>query len=168
MENQGLSLLKIIERIVLQTGKILSISSILLMMTIALQVFLRYVFGIGSIALEELQWHFYAVMITMGFSYAGIKQAHVCVDVFSRRFSSKTTAWLEIGSITLLLFPFLTILLLHSFPFLLDSFSRGESSPSPGGLPFRWIVKSLIPFGCFWAVLAGVVRIGHAWKNLRK
>ena len=168
MENPGLSLLKIIERIVLLTGKILSISSVLLMITITLQVFLRYVFGMGLIALEELQWHFYAVMITMGFSYVSIEKAHVCVDVFSRRFSPKTTAWLEIGGIIFLLFPFLTILLFHSFPFLFDSFSKGESSPSPGGLPFRWIVKSLIPFGCMWAILAGFVRIGHAWKNLRQ
>ncbi len=41
-----------------------------LIFVIILQVILRYGFGHGLVILEELQWHFYALGIMFGASYA--------------------------------------------------------------------------------------------------
>jgi len=32
---------------------------------------------------------------------------------------------------------------LRSIPFLTQTFSWGEASPDPGGLPYRWLLKEI-------------------------
>jgi TRAP-type mannitol/chloroaromatic compound transport system permease small subunit len=43
-----------------------------------------------------------------------------------------------------------------SFAYVMQSYSIGEMSPDPGGIPFRWIVKGLIPIGFVLLALQGL------------
>ncbi len=125
--------------------KLFSWSSLLLMITIIIQVVLRYGFNQGMVALEELQWHLFAILILTGLSFAELNRAHVKVDIISHKFSRRTNAIIEILGYVFLLFPFLFIVFYHSLPFLADSFSKMETSVSSAGLPYRWVIKSFIP-----------------------
>jgi TRAP-type mannitol/chloroaromatic compound transport system permease small subunit len=43
-----------------------------------------------------------------------------------------------------------------SIPFVRNSFVTGEGSPDPGGVPFRWALKSVIIVGFLLLLLQGV------------
>jgi len=51
-----------------------------------------------------------------------------------------------------------------SIAYVLQAYSIQESSPDPGGIPLRWIVKSLIPIGYGLVALqtvAALLRLFH-------
>ena len=87
------------------TGKILTIIMILLIVNVFYDVVSRYAFGGGSIALQELEWHIFGVMILFGMSYALREEAHVRVDFLYDNFSSKTKAYVNIFGTLLFLIP---------------------------------------------------------------
>src|SRR3546814_18755658 len=57
----------------------------LLMLVIVVNVVLRYVFEIGSIELEEVQWHLYASGFMLSFAYTYFEDSHVRVAVVHAR-----------------------------------------------------------------------------------
>jgi TRAP-type mannitol/chloroaromatic compound transport system permease small subunit len=52
--------------------------------------------------------------------------------------------------------PFCVLIIVSSLPFIANSFALGEGSPDPGGLPFRYLLKAIIPTAFFLLVLQGV------------
>ncbi len=64
-------------------GHVLMWANCVVIALIILQVVLRYGFGHGLVILEELQWHFYAVGIMFGISYAIMTDSHVGMDLFT-------------------------------------------------------------------------------------
>ena len=58
----------------------------------ATNVLLRYLFSIGSVWSQELEWHLLAPLILFGMAYALQKGEHVRVDVLYARFSPRAKA----------------------------------------------------------------------------
>lgn len=117
----------------------------LLIAAIIGNVALRYGFANGQIWLEELQWHFYAIGVMMGLSYAQVNDSHIRVDILHARFSDRTKRIVEIIGILLFVLPFIWVIFYHSLDFVYDSFRTSESSDAPMGLPYRWLIKGVIP-----------------------
>ena len=109
--------------------------------------------------LEEIQWHLAASAWLVGLSYTFVHNAHVRVDVLYERFSPKTQAWSEVLGIAFLFLPFVCITLWEIIPYAYSSFQQGERSQAPNGLPFRWLLKSLMPMAMFLLLLAGFSRL---------
>ena len=99
----------------------------------------------------------------MGLSAAFQADAHIRVDVLRERFAPATLAWIELYGLLLLFFPFVTLVLAASVPFVATSFAQGEISPSPGGLPLRWAIKAMLPLGFALLALAGAARLTRVW-----
>jgi TRAP-type mannitol/chloroaromatic compound transport system permease small subunit len=59
--------------------------------------------------------------------------------------------------------PFIAIVTLYSFNFALDAYRMGEGSGDPGGLPYRWLIKGMIPLSF---VLIGLVSLGLITRAL--
>lgn len=78
-----------IEHVVRVVGRTFAWSYLVLVAVIILQVVLRKVFHNGQIALEELQWHLYAIGVLFGLSYAEITGTHVRVDISITAFRKK-------------------------------------------------------------------------------
>ncbi|MDO6805473.1 TRAP transporter small permease subunit, partial [Wenyingzhuangia sp. 1_MG-2023] len=93
----------------------------LLMVVILTQVMLRRGFSAGMIALEELQWHLYAIGVFAGVLYAQANNSHVRVDVLHSHFSPTTKHVVEILGLTLLLLPFLMLVFYHGLDFVYQS-----------------------------------------------
>lgn len=150
-----------LDSIVLAAGKIFAWTYVVLMAVIITQVVLRYGFNHGLVLLEELQWHLYAVGVMFGISYAQVTNSHIRVDILHMRFSRRAQHIWEILGILLLMMPFIYVVFDGSLPFVYDSWRINESSASPTGLPYRWLIKSVIPisFGLlFIAALARLIR----------
>ena len=157
-----------IHRLINLLGNLFAWTMFLLMIAIVTQVVLRYGFRIGSIKLEELQWHLYGMGVMSGLSYALISDSHIRVDVLQHRFSEKTKAAIDIVGTLLFLFPFLIFLFWHSLPFVAKSFDLQERSNAPTGLPWRWFIKAFIPLGCGLLFLAGISHLIRSISALGK
>ena len=147
-------------------GRWLSYIWLVLLVVIVVNVLLRYAFSEGRIELEELQWHLYSIGFLLGLGYAYQADAHIRVDVLHERMTPRTQAWVELYGIVLFLFPFIALVLIYAMPFVASSFALSEISPSPGGLPLRWLIKAFLPIGFFILLLASVSRLSRVWTFL--
>ena len=147
-------------------GESISWIWLLLLLTIVFNVVLRYAFGQGRIELEEIQWHLYSTGFLLGIGYTFQLDGHVRVDVIHERLSPRTQGWLELYGILLCVLPFTALILVFSAPFIASSYALSEVSVSPGGLPFRWVIKSMLFIGFFLLLLAIVSRFSRVWSFL--
>jgi TRAP-type mannitol/chloroaromatic compound transport system permease small subunit len=130
-----------------------------LILVIVFAVILRFVFGIGRIELEELQWHLYAIGFLMGIVGCAVRDRHVRVDVFRDRMSPRMRDWVDFYGLLLLQAPFLALVLWSALPFVAESIAVHERSASAGGLPFRWLLKSMLPLAFALLSLATLSRL---------
>lgn len=137
-----------------------------LLAVIVVNVLMRYVLGEGRIEFEEIQWHLYAIGFLLGLSYANGADAHVRVDVVRARLSQKHQAWIELYGILLLLLPFIVFVIVYAVPFVQYSFGNSEISEAPGGLPYRWFIKSFLLIGFVLLLLSTLARLSRVWVFL--
>lgn len=145
-----------LDRIIAIIGKASSWLTLLLVLVIVIDVFLRYVFSITSAASFELEWHLFAIVFLIGAAWTLQEDKHVRVDVFYHRFSEKKKAWVNLIGTIFLLLPFCGVGFWESLSFVESSYQIGETSPQPGGLPARFLIKSTIPIGFFLLGLQGI------------
>ncbi len=151
-------LLEKIDRLIEYSGRFVSWLIILLLLTIVYDVFMRYLFGRGSIGLQEFEWHLFSVIFLLGAAYTLKHDEHVRLDILyrSRFMTDRLRAWIDvIGSVCLLL-PFCLLVIISTWPFVSQAFVHNEISPDPGGLPARWLIKLMIPIGFALLMLQGI------------
>ena len=160
------SLSRAIDPLLAAVGRWLSWIWLVLLFVIVGNVLLRYVFGEGRIELEEIQWHLYSIGFLVGFSYAFQADSHIRVDVVSERLPARWRAWLELYGMLLALLPFIALMLWYSVPFVISSWQLAEVSQAPGGLPYRWAIKAVLPLGFMLLLVAVVSRLSRIWRFL--
>lgn len=144
-------------------GKLTSLLMVLLLLNIFYDVVARYFFRSSSIGMQELEWHLFATMFLLGIAYTLKAEGHVRVDVFYERLTPKGKAVINCLGVILFLLPFCALIAWYGYGFALESYELGETSGDPGGLPHRWIVKSMIPVSALCLALSG---LGMFLKNL--
>ena len=109
-------------------------------------VLLRYGFSLGWIWAQELEWHILVPICLLGMSYALRAGEHVRVDVLFASFTERNKHLVDvITAILCILFSVIVIFL--STPYVMQSWNINEGSANPGGMDYRYIIKSLIPIG---------------------
>lgn len=119
----------------------------------------RYMFGQGSVLLEEIQWHLAGIGWLLGLAYTLVVDGHVRVDVIHERLSLRARSWIELLGIVFLLLPFLVISVNEMVPYAINSWSVDETSQAPGGLPDRWILKFVIALAFALLVVGAFSRL---------
>ncbi|WP_439573565.1 TRAP transporter small permease subunit [Phreatobacter sp.] len=117
-------------------------------------------FGIdlGSTRLQELEWHFHAVLFLTWLGYAYIRNAHVRIDVFTGHLDQRRQARLELIGCIIFALPYLFVALPFAHEFFVQSFRQMEGSNAPNGLPYRFVIKGFLYYG-FLSVLAAVISV---------
>lgn len=152
-----------IESLVDAVGLLTLWVALVMIALVAVNVLLRYAFSVGSVWAQELEWHLLAALILLGMCYALQRGENVRVDLFYANYSSRKKFMVDVVSL-LLLMAVSVIFIKVSIAYVLQAYSIGETSPDPGGIPMRWIVKSLIPVGyslVFLQSLAALLRLFH-------
>lgn len=145
--------------VVRRVAETLAWLNVVLIGVIITQVVLRYGFNNGSVFLEEMMWHLYAVVFMFGMAYAITNDSHIRVDLVHMNLSRRTQHIIDILGILLLLMPVLIILIDHSIEWVADSYRVDEGSSSPQGLPNRWIIKSVLPMSLILMFTAALARL---------
>lgn len=146
--------LKFITKIIDALGLFCSLLMLLMIANVFYDVIMRYFFNDVSIGMQELEWHLFAAMFMFGIAYTLKEDAHVRVDIFYDAMSAKKQAIINIfGSLTFAL-PITLLILYFSYDYAFEAYEMGEGSGDPGGLPHRWIVRSVIPLSSVFLVLS--------------
>lgn len=126
---------------------------------IVIQVVMRYGFNKGLVPLEELMWHLYAVAFMFGMAYAVTNDSHIRVDIVHMALPRRAQHVFEILGILFLLMPFLWVLFDHSLGWVIEAYRVNESSQNLTGLPYRWLIKGVVPATMVLIFIAAVARL---------
>ena len=146
-----------IERFVDVVGECTSWLALVIVALMATNVLLRYLFRTGSVWAQELEWHLLVPLILFGTSYALRHGEHVRVDIVYGKFSEHTKVIVDLVS-ALLAIAVSVLFIWFSFHYVQQSYVIDERSQDPGGLPYRYLLKALIPVG-FGLLLAQSVAV---------
>ncbi|MCP4702404.1 MAG: TRAP transporter small permease subunit [Gammaproteobacteria bacterium] len=152
----------VLEALIEHIGRWASWATLILVLLVAINVILRYAFRIGPVALQELEWHLLSPITLIGMSYTMRHGEHVRVDIFYRKFPQVVRHRIDFLAAMVTVIISIVIIKL-SLDYVWQAWSIGEHSPDPGGLPFRFLLKSFIPLGFFLLFLqaaAQSLRIG--------
>jgi len=119
-------------------------------------VMLRYLFQLGWIAMQESILYLHAALFLLGAAYTLKRDGHVRVDIFYRGFSAKRKALIDLLGSLLLLLPVCSFLLWVSWDYVATAWSIYEGSQEAGGLPYVYLLKTLIPVAVLLLILQGI------------
>jgi len=126
---------------------------ILMIFNVFYNVIKRYLFNDVNIGMQELEWHLFSTVFMFGIGYTIKQGGHVRVDVIYDRLSAKTQAVIDIVGTLVFAIPFTALIVYYGYGYAYEAFQIGEGSPDPGGLPYRWIIRSVIPLASAFVVL---------------
>jgi len=156
-----LRLEKVFDRFSDLMGWIAGVLNLLMLLNVFYDAIMRYFFNRGSIALQEMEWHLFAMVFLFGIAYALKEDGHVRVDVLYDRFSPRHKAMVNIAGTVLFLLPLCVLVIEGSVWYVHEAFSTGEVSGDPGGLPYRWLIKLVIPASFVFLVVSAVGFVIH-------
>jgi TRAP-type mannitol/chloroaromatic compound transport system permease small subunit len=164
MQKASLVIAERIESVIDLFGKVASWLTLSIVLLIVINVILRYSMSLGSVWSQELEWHLLAAMILFGISFSLLRGDNVRVDLFYANYTPQKKYIVDLVSaiLTIIIAVFFVKL---SINYVGQSFSIGEKSPDPGGIPMRWLVKSLIPIGFSLLALQGFAEMLRVIMN---
>ena len=158
-----LKLERIFDRFSDVMGWVAGALNLLMLINVFYDSIMRYFFSTGSIALQEMEWHLFAMVFLFGIAYALKEDGHVRVDVFYDRFPPRWKAIVNIAGAVLMLLPLSVLVIEGSVWYVQEAISTGEVSGDPGGLPYRWLIKLVIPASFVFLIVSAT---GFVIRNI--
>lgn len=146
--------IKVLGKIIDLLGNFCSILMLLMIANVFYDVVMRYFFNDVSIGMQELEWHLFAAMFMFGIAYTLKEDDHVRVDILYDSLSKRKQAIINIFGAIVFALPITVLIFYFSIDYALEAYNMGEGSADPGGLPHRWIVRSVIPLSSVFLMLA--------------
>jgi len=161
--------LSLMDRLSDTLGRLLAVAAIGIMLLTFLVVVMRYGFSaselrignlaISAIALQESVMYLHAILFMLASAWTLKHNGHVRVDVFYRNFSPRRRALVDLTGTLGLLFPMCGFILYTSLDFVSFSWQIQERSGEAEGLPYVYLLKSLIPLMCGLLLLQGLTEV---------
>ncbi|MBT7642419.1 MAG: TRAP transporter small permease subunit [Rhodobiaceae bacterium] len=142
-----------------RTAAWLALTMVLVQFTV---VVLRYVFGIGSILLQESILYMHGVLFMMAAADTLLQDEHVRVDIFYAQASKTRKALIDMLGCLFLVLPFCVLLVTVSLDYVSISWSVREGSRETSGIQGVYLLKSVI---LVFAVQMGLQAVSGVIKN---
>ncbi|MGH6885333.1 MAG: TRAP transporter small permease subunit [Geminicoccales bacterium] len=155
-----------IARFVDWVGRCTSWLALVLVALMSANVVLRYFFSAGSVWAQELEWHLLVPLILFGSAYALRHGEHVRVDIVYGGLSQRSKNIIDLLS-ALLAIAVAALFVWFSLNYVQQAWVIDEGSPDPGGLPHRYLIKSLLPLGFALFLLQGVAWALESFHRLK-
>ena len=156
-----------LDKINVKVGQAAAWVAIPIIAIVMLDVVTRRFFTLGSVTLQELEWHLHAVLFLFCAAYAYHDDSHVRVDILRARLGPVPQAWIELIGAMFFLIPYTIVMVVLGSRFVIDSYLLGEISDAPGGLPYRFLIKSTLPIGFAFLLLQGISTVLKQFIFLR-
>jgi len=152
-------LIQLNDRIISAIGHCVSWAALILVLTTCLIVIMRYLFNIGSVALQESLLYMHSLIFLLGAAWTLQKDGHVRVDIFYRPLSAKGKAWINALGTLLLLIPSCIFLFWISWEYVASSWSYFEGSRESGGIDGVFLLKTLLLVMPVLLILQGLANL---------
>ena len=126
-------------------------------------VVMRYVFGLGSIMMQESVVYLHAFLFMVGAGYTLLHGGHVRVDVFYREASERWKSRIDLAGVVVFLLPVCLLIWWFSFPYVENSWRVFEGSKETSGIQGVFLLKSVI---LAFAVLVAIQGVSMAIRSL--
>ncbi len=125
-------------------GRVVSWSILVIVLLQFAVVIMRYVFGFGSVWVQETITYVYATSFMATAGYALLRDGQVRVDIFYRDAAPRPKAVVDILGTLIFLWPVTGLLLWVASPYVARSFAIFEGSRETAGLPIVYLLKAEI------------------------
>ena len=125
-------------------GKLTAWATLAMMLCTCSVVVARYLFGSGSIALQETVLYLHAFAFMLGTAFTLKRGGHVRVDIFYRHFSPRRRALVDALGTVFFLLPTCGLIFWLSVDYVSNSWAMSEHSAESAGLPWVYLLKSLL------------------------
>jgi TRAP-type mannitol/chloroaromatic compound transport system permease small subunit len=157
------ALYKLIDRFTATTGTLVTWLTLLLIASTCGVVVMRYFLGISSQALQESATYFHACLFMLAIAFTLKNGGHVRVDVFYRGLNPRRQALVDIIGTVIFLFPVCILIFSMSWDYVTNSWAIRETSTESSGLPWIYLLKSLLLIMPALVMLQGLAELT---KNL--
>jgi TRAP-type mannitol/chloroaromatic compound transport system permease small subunit len=157
-----------IDRLIAAVGRAVMWLALLVVLLQFAVVVLRYAFGVGSIWLSESVIYGHAALFMLAAAWTLQVDGHVRVDVFYGDASPRAKAFIDLIGSVLLLLPFVAVIMWFALPYVARSWTIFERSRETSGLPFIYLLKTLIPLFALLLGLQGIAQAIRAALMLRQ
>jgi len=157
-----------IKKTITYLGNLTAIIVAILVLLVVYDATARYLFSTGSIALQELEWHLFDIIILFAIAYTLKENAHVRVDIFYSRYSEKTKMIVNMIASLFFILPFSFLIVYISMEFVELSFVQNEASSNPGGLAYRYLIKSVLPLSFIFLTLQALSDVKQDFDRWRR
>lgn len=158
---------RVIDFINERIGRVLSWLTLAMVLLQFVVVIMRYVFGIGSLYAQESIVYIYAIIFLCAAGYTLVHDGHVRVDIIYGSASPRRRAWTNLLGTILLLIPFSIFTFVISWGYVGRSWRILEGSQEGTGLPFVFLLKTMILFFAVSLLLQGFSLLIHSVQALR-
>jgi TRAP-type mannitol/chloroaromatic compound transport system permease small subunit len=128
-------------------GRGVSWLMLVMVLVVFSDVIMRYAFRKSSVFAQELEWHLFGLVYLLAAGYTMLYDEHVRVDILYSRWSARRKAWSDFVLYLVFYYPSAFMVMITAWPFVRDSYRVAEGSPDPGGIPYRFLLKSVIIVG---------------------
>lgn len=145
-----------VDWLVRKAGTTSSWLNVILVLIIAVDVLFRYFLDTTAVWVSELEWHIFSIIFLLGAAYTLQEDSHVRVDVLLQRASSRQRKVVNLLGHLLLLIPLCLFMIPPAWDYFIQSWSIGEGSGDPGGIPALYPIKGLIPVAFILLLVQGM------------
>ena len=138
-----------------------------LVLLVTVDVISRYLFNTGLVIIQELEWWLFSIIFLIAAGYTLISDGHVRVDLIYSLLSKRKKNYIDLFGAFVFLLPMCALIIVTSQGFVAYSWSVGEYSPDPGGMPAYYVLKAIIPIGFFLLALQGISQVFKIVIELR-
>lgn len=157
------SLVRGIDRLNEWVGRGAAWLTIMLVLVQFTVVILRYVFGVGSLWLQELIVYLHAFNFMLGSGYTLLHDGHVRVDIIYRGARATYKAVVDFFGSVIMLIPVCSLIFLYSYQYVLNAWASMEGSEETSGIQAVFLLKTVI---LAFAVLVGLQALSLAGRSL--
>ncbi len=119
-------------------------------------VVMRYVFGIGSIMMQESVTYMHAILFMAGAGYTLLHDGHVRIDIFYANMTVRTRAIINLAGVVFFLFPVCVLIWFYSWHYVAGSWDVLEGSKETSGIQAVFLLKSMILVFAALMLLQGI------------
>ncbi|MGI9433608.1 MAG: TRAP transporter small permease subunit, partial [Geminicoccaceae bacterium] len=140
-----LAFAQFVDRLNEQIGRTISWLALVMILLQFVVVVMRYVFGIGSVIMQEAIVYMHATIFLVGASYTLLHNGHVRCDIFYSDATPRRRAVIDLIGVMLFLLPMCIMIFWVSWPYVANAWAVLEGSPEGRlGIPAVFLLKTLI------------------------
>ncbi len=134
-------------------------AGLVLVIMVLVNVVLRYGFGTGSIAMQDLAAYAFAVFLITSLPVCLARGGHVRVEVFSERMGPGYLRAADTVALVIFLIPLFALIIWAGWSDLLYSWRVRQGSVTPGGLGGLYMVKTVLPVSAALMIVQGIAAV---------